>query len=306
MNREVKNLAQSIYDRLRNRAQLAKRPFDWVLQSYANERFLYRLSKSEHCQKFVLKGGLIFVGWEIPLRRHTTDIDFRVFTDNSVENIRNIIRDICLQQVEDDGMSFEPALITVDVILEQAEYPGVRVRFVGRLGDKTKVPMQIDMGFSDEITPQPIAITYPTLLDMPSPELRGYPKETVVAEKLHCLVFRGSINSRRKDFYDIWFMSQQFDFDGKLLQAAITETFNNRETSIPNELPIALTTQYAKDNQKQWEGFLNTFNPNTTGIANFSSVINSLREFLFPVLLASALDEIFDRNWSCAQSAWVA
>jgi hypothetical protein len=101
-------------------------------------------------------------------------------------------------------------------------------------------------------------------------------------------------------------MSQQFDFDGKLLQAAITETFNNRETSIPNELPIALTTQYAKDNQKQWEGFRNTFNPNTTGIANFSSVINSLREFLFPVLLASALDEIFDRNWSCAQSAWVA
>ncbi len=158
--------------------------------------------------------------------------------------------------------------------------------------------MQIDMGFSDEIVPPANTVTYPTILpEMPSPTLQGYPKEVVVSEKLHCIVVRGSINSRMKDFYDLWFIAKQFDFVGVILQNAIISTFKNRETPIPNDLPVGLSDDYANEKKRQWQAFLNTFNPGMPDVNDFLQVIHTLRDFLIPVMKAISEGMVFNSNW---------
>jgi predicted nucleotidyltransferase component of viral defense system len=296
MSPEVKNLAASVLDRLRNKAKEMGLPFHWLLYNYANERFLYRLSQSKHRPNFVLKGGLIFVGWNIPLRRLTKDIDFRAYASNNIDDIVNIVREVCSQSVEPDAVEFKPDTIEAEAILEQNEYPGVRVRFSAMI-DKTKIRMQVDLGFSDEITPAPRTLTYPTILGMPAPSLKGYSKETVIAEKLHSIIYRGSANSRRKDFYDLWFMSQQLSFKGTLLQRAIKITFKTRKTQIPTGLPVALTDGYAIDNETQWRAFLNTFNPHNDDIRDFKEVLATIRDFLVPILTAESEAMPFKLNW---------
>ena len=300
MNKEVKNLPASIQRRLRNKAIEQKRPAAWIQDYYANERFLYRLSRSEHCQKFVLKGGLVFIGWGIPLRRHTKDIDFRAYTNNNLEDVVQIIKEVCLQDVEPDGIVFESDTVTAEVISEgpEYEYPGTRVHLWARLGETSRVRIKIDIGFSDEIVPKQSLISYPTVFkDMPSPIIQGYPKESVVAEKFHCIVFRGSINSRMKDFYDIWFISQHFDFDGLILQNAMVNTFNNRGTVIPVEVPVGLSDSYAKDNEQRWQAFLKTFDPDFHDINHFKDLIQAIRVFLFPVINAITGEVTFNSRW---------
>ena len=176
MSRETKNLAASVLDRLRNKARQMGRPFDWMLLYYANERFLYRIAQSEHCREFVLKGGLIFNSWNAPLRRHTKDIDFRALTNNDLDSVVQIVKEICKQPVAADAVEYILNSILAETILEKSENPGIRIRLWARLGETTRIPMQIDMGFSDEITPPANLIDYPTLLDMPAPKLLGYPK----------------------------------------------------------------------------------------------------------------------------------
>jgi predicted nucleotidyltransferase component of viral defense system len=301
MSKEVKNLAASVLDRLRNKAREFGRPFDWMLQYYANERFLYRISQSEHCRKFVLKGGLIFNSWNVPLRRHTKDIDFRALTSSDLESVAQIIKDICKQPVQADAIEYLPETIEIASILEETENPGVRIRLWARIGETTKVRMQIDLGFSDEITPPANIITYPTILDMPAPKLFGYPKETVVAEKLHAIIYRGSMTSRLKDFYDLWFISERFDFEGALLQEAIINTFENRATLVPNQLPEVFADSYAEAKNQQWKAFLNTFNSGESEIQDFSKVLSKLREFLLLVVKAAADGERFDYYWKAGR-----
>lgn len=301
MSRKVRNLPASVLDRLRNVARERKLPFDWILQYYANERFLYRISQSEHCDKFVLKGGLIFISWDIPLRRHTRDIDLLAFTSSDLKNIAQIIKDVCIQPVEPDAITFAHDSIETEVITEQAEYPGVRVRLWARIGDTTRVRIQIDMGFSDEITPAANRFTYPTILKMPAPQMYGYPKETVVAEKFHTLIHHGSATSRRKDFYDLWFISQQFDFDGSLLQQAIISTFGHRGTSIPKDIPLVLSNNYAMENEQNWKAFLNTFSPEDLELKDFSKVITELRNFLLPPTHSIINQEQFDLHWTAGK-----
>lgn len=300
MKKDIKNLPASVQNRLGNKARELERPANWMDQYYASERFLYRLSKSEHSHKFVLKGGLVFIGWGIPLRRHTKDIDLRAYTSNSLEDIIQIIKEVCNQQVEPDGIVFESETVTADVIAEgpEYEYPGTRVLLWARLGETSRVHMQIDMGFSDEIVPPANEITYPVIFeDMPRPILQGYPKEAVIAEKLHCIVLRGRINSRLKDFYDIWFLSKQFSFDGMILRDAIINTFQNRETSIPDGVPLGLSDAYAIENERRWQTFLRTFNPDFPDIKSFMQVVQVLREFLIPILNAITEGETFNSNW---------
>jgi predicted nucleotidyltransferase component of viral defense system len=296
MSREIKNLSSSVLDRLHNKAKESGVPFQWMLYNYANERFLYRLSKSKHRNKFVLKGGLMFVGWNIPLRRLTKDIDFLGYSSNNIDDISIMVKEICVQSVEPDAIEFKLDTITAEAILEQNEYPGVRVCFRAIIG-KTEIPMQVDIGFLDDITPAPSLITYPTILDMPAPFLKGYSKESVVAEKLHSILYRGSATSRRKDFYDLWFMSQQLNFKGISLQRAIRRTFKIRETPIPNGLPVALTENYANDNETQWRAFLNTFNPQNENIRDFKIVIATIRDFLVPVLITESKGMTYNLNW---------
>jgi len=173
---------------------------------------------------------------DAPLARATKDLDLLGQVDNSLENLERVVREVCAADVEPDGMVFDPATVKTERIKEDADYEGMRVRFVALLG-RARVTMQIDVGFGDVVTPGAETITYPALLDFPAPGLLG-------AEKFQAIVYLRTLNSRMKDFYDVWLLASQFAFDGALLAKAIAATFANRQTDIALSMayPIRATT----------------------------------------------------------------
>lgn len=292
----VKNLSASVHARLQNQARTSKRPFQELLQYFAMERFLYRLSTTPHRERFVLKGALMLHLWDAPLARATKDVDLLGRLDNSLENLARVVRDMCSADVEPDGMIFDPATVKAERIKEDADYEGVRVRFIGRLGN-ARVAMQIDVGFGDVVIPGAQAITYPVLLDFPAPQLSGYPRETVVAEKFHAMVYLRTLNSRMKDFYDVWLLAQQFAFDGGLLAKAIAATFANRETAI-DVAPIAFTPDFTEQASTvmQWTAFRKKL-PNTECPEKLSEIVPFLGEFLLPIARACESESSFEQQW---------
>ncbi len=227
----TRNVAASVRARLANVARESRRPFQEVLQYYGLERFLYRFSRTEHRSHFLLKGALMLRVWAAPETRPTRDIDLLGFVKNDIEYLEAIVREAC---------NFDAASVTGERIKEDADYEGIRIRFTGLL-ENARIPMQIDIGFGDAVYPAAREISYPTILNCPAPSLRMYPRETVVAEKLEAIVFLGTVNSRMKDFYDIWLLARQFEFSGTDLATAIGKTFEKRGTALdPN--PIALTS----------------------------------------------------------------
>lgn len=274
------NVAASVHQRLLNIARETGRPFNEVLQYFAMERVLYRLSCSGHKDSFVLKGALLFRVWDVPDSRATRDIDFLAFLDNSPENLAAVFREVC--SIEgDDGLVFDPESVQAQTIKEDADYEGVRIRFRGLLGN-AKIAMQIDVGFGDKVHPGVVRADYPVILDLPAPTLRMYPPETVVAEKVEAMIHLGNLNSRMKDFYDVWRLSRQYEFDDPVLGEAIKQTFNNRGTDlIPfDELKAELLGSDVLG--KQWKAFLEK-----TGVdapATFDEVLSAVGDFISPVL----------------------
>jgi hypothetical protein len=199
------NLAASIRQRLLNKARETGRPFNEILQYFAIERFLYRLATSPHADKFVLKGALMFTAWQAPLSRPTRDIDLLGLTNNSIDAIVAMTQTICTQAVEPDGLTFEPEGVEGERIVEGADYEGVRVRFRGSLGT-ARITMQLDIGFGDVVIPQPVMVEYPTILPLSAPRLRGYSRESAIAEKFEAMIKLGILNSRMKDFFDVWLL----------------------------------------------------------------------------------------------------
>jgi len=299
-DREIKNLPASIHQRLLNKARESGRPFNELLQYYAIERFLYRLAQSPYQDRLVLKGALIFAAWGAPLARPTHDVDLLAYTSNRVEAVVAIVQAICAQAVEPDGMVFDEKAVVGETIKEHADYQGVRVRFRGRLGT-ARVNMQIDFGFADVVSPSPERVDYPSLLGLPRPRLKGYPRETVVAEKTQALVALGAINSRMKDFYDLWLLAHKFDFEVSSLSRAIVGTFARRETAIPTELPEALGNEFARIKQSQWQAFLRTSEVGEVP-QDFATVLKTLREFLWPVLSATGEGRNIQGAWRAAGS----
>lgn len=267
-----------------------------LLQYYAMDRFLYRLSTTAHRARFILKGALRLHVWDAPLARATKDLDFLGRLDDSLENLERVIREACAADVEPDGMVFDPATVKTERIKEDADYEGVRVRFVGLLG-KARVAMQIDVGFGDIVTPGAQDITYPALLDFPAPALSGYPRETVIAEKFQAMAYLRTLNSRMKDFYDVWLLASQFAFDGAVLAKAITATFKNRETAL-DVAPIAFTPDFTEQASTlaQWTAFRKKL-PNTECPERLAEVVPFLSEFLLPIARAAAAGEDFDQRW---------
>lgn len=296
----IKNWVASVHGRLLNISRATGRPYAELLQYYAIERFLYRLGESKHRSRFILKGALMFHAWGAPLSRSTKDIDLLGYTDNAVENLVTIVQEICAQVVPPDGMIFEQEQVRGQRIKEGAQYEGVRLRFLGQLG-KARIHMQVDVGFADIVTPHPITVDYPTILKMPAPQLRGYPREAVVAEKVHAMVVLGTLNSRMKDFYDVWLLAHHFDFEGITLQEAIRQTFSQRKTAIPQKLPVAFSDQFARDKQSQWQAFLRRTRLDLD-FKEFDKIINDCKIFLFALLNACATNKQFDKRWQAGKS----
>ena len=282
MTKPIKNVAASIRQRLQNKARQNQQRFDDLLQYYAIERFLYRLAQSPHRDTFVLKGALIFLTWGTPFARSTRDVDLLAYMDNSIAHVVKVMREICQQPVIEDGMRFEASSVKGETIREQAEYQGVRVKFLGWL-ENARVNMQIDLGFADVVTPKPKLVTYPVLLELPQPKLRGYPPETVIAEKLQAMIFLGMSNSRMKDFYDLWILAQTQAGYKTTLAEAIRKTFARRGTELPLELPIVFTEEFANTKQKMWLAFRDKANL-LESPADINEIVTRLREWLMPMI----------------------
>jgi predicted nucleotidyltransferase component of viral defense system len=301
-NRKTGNVSASVRQRLLNKARETGRPFSEILQYFAMERFLYRLSKSPHAEKFILKGALMLAVWRVPLSRATLDIDMLGQTDNSVDSIVAIVKDVCRKEVEPDGLVFDATSIEGERITEDADYTGVRIRFRGMLGT-ARVTVQFDVAFGDIVIPSPLSADYPTLLDFPAPHLKGYSKESTVAEKFEAMVKLGDLNSRMKDFFDIWLLSRQFDYDGKTLAEAITKTFSTRGTEIPSE-PVPFSDTFSSDATKvsQWRGFIRKSRLQDIP-DEFKEIVESIAEFLRPVAVSLAAGRTFKGHWK-APGPW--
>jgi len=300
--RDITNIAASVHQRLLSMARATGRPFNELLQRFAIERFLYRLSKSRHADRFVLKGALMLSVWGGAASRPTKDIDLLGRIDNSLESIAQAMCDVCDVDVQEDGMVFDAESVTVARITEEAEYQGVRVRFEAALGN-ARVSMQVDIGIGDVLFPQPQDIKYPTLLDFPSARLKGYAMESSIAEKFHAMVILGILNSRMKDFYDIWMLSRTFDFAGEALAEAIEKTFEARHTELAAETTV-FGPSFANDGgkQKQWAAFVRRSNLGDAP-GDFSMVAEAVVLFLKPIAQALAVGGAFSGMWK-APGPW--
>ena len=292
-----KNMAASVHARLTDIARRTDRPFQELLQYYAMERFLYRLSKSPHAARFVLKGALMLRVWDAPMARPTKDIDLLGRLENSLENLSTVVREVCAVEVESDGLLFRPATVKSERIREDADYERVRTRFDSLLA-RARMAMQLDVGIGDVMVPGPVEIAYPTLLDMPAPRLKGYPRETAIAEKFEAMVKLGTLNSRMKDFYDIWLLSRQFDFDGSMLAQAVNATFVNRRTAVKAD-PVALTTEFSESEVAniQWRAFVRKGRL-ANAPARLGEAVSGIVRFLLPVARAHLAGGNFKMNWT--------
>lgn len=276
----MKNVAASVRQRLLNRARSDKRPFNELLQYYAMERFLYRLSRSDHTGRFILKGALMLRVWRTPEFRPTMDIDMLGRTNNEEMSVVAQIRDILATPSPEDGLVFDAGSIEAERITEDADYAGLRVRFRARL-DTARISMQVDIGFGDVVYPGPEEAELPVMLDLPAPRLLCYSRESAIAEKFEVMVTLGDLNSRMKDFYDIWLLSRQFDFEGANLTEAVRLTFNQRGTAMPDGI-VAFTNAFAEAKQPQWQAFHKRLGQDHVPVP-FIEVVSALSIFLAPV-----------------------
>jgi len=292
----ARDIGASIRQRILNKSRNQGRPFQELLQYFAMERFLYRLAKSPYSDRFVLKGALLLTAWRAPQSRPTMDIDLEGRVNNQLDHIKEVVGTVCEVDVEPDGIAFNRASIEVSRIKEDADYEGIRVQFHATLA-RARIPMQIDIGFGDVITPGPTDIEYPSLLDLPAPVLRAYPKETVVAEKLEALTALGVLNSRMKDFYDLALLSRMYPFEGELLAEAIVATFHHRGTIIEAE-PIGLTRAYCDDPARaiQWRAFVRR-SRFTEEVGDLARLVGEIRTFGLPVLATVAAEKPFKVRW---------
>ena len=281
---EIKNLPASVRARLLSLAKKRGEDFTGLLTRYALERFMYRIASSEHSQRFVLKGATLFAIWSDQPHRPTRDLDLLGFGTNDVPALVEVFRHVCKQEVEPDGLVFDPDSVQGGLIREDRVYEGVRVTLMATLA-RARISVQVDVGFGDSVFPEPLAVEVPSLLGFPAAVLNGYSKEAVVAEKLQAMVALGIVNSRMKDFYDIWVLARDNAFDGAVLSEAVRRTSARRRSPLPSTPPVALTTEFSKDQAKavQWRAFLRRGRL-VAGEPDLNEVVEFLAGFLLPML----------------------
>ncbi len=291
------NLAASVRARLTALAKQQGDAVERVFLRYAIERLLYRLALSGYRDQFVLKGAMLFSLWAAVPYRSTGDLDLLGQGDPAPDRMAAIFSTICAAAVDDDGMFYDAASVCAQSVREDEDDGGVRVTLRATLAG-ARLAIQIDIGFGDAVMPGASDVNYPSLLGFPSPFLRAYPPETVVAEKLEALVSLDMRNSRMKDFFDLWVIAKTFDFNGSTLAAAVAATFERRSTSFPQGLPVALTKTFSNDTgkQSQWRAFLNR---TTIAIAPepFPILIAFIADFVAPLMKTKAATDMAGMTW---------
>ena len=290
-------LAQSIKQRVMNCARQRGEDFNVLLTRYAIERFLYRLSQTAHGAQFTLKGAMLFAIWMDTPHRPTLDVDLLGSGAPQADALQRVFQEVCAAAVEPDGMRFDAASVQVTEIREDNIYDGLRVKVTGYLG-AARIPVQVDVGFGDVITPAAVEVAFGPLLRLPPPVMAAYPPETVIAEKLEAMVALGRANSRMKDFYDLYVLSRTMDFAGQVLADAVRATFQRRRTELARTLPVALTADFAADPAKraQWAAFVRRIGT-THQVVELAETITALAAFVGPLLPAAAGPDPFLMTW---------
>jgi predicted nucleotidyltransferase component of viral defense system len=284
MKPKVQNIPASIQARLQNKVGEIGQSYNEVLQYYGMERFLYRLSKTPHVNDFILKGGLMFYGLGIPLRRTTRDIDFLRIADNAQRDILSVFREAFSVSFPDDGILFDEKTLQISETQAETDQGGIRVTFMGRLG-KMRIPVQVDVGFSDELASQTLNMDYPVILaGMEKPRLRGYPPESIISEKFYAMIRFADANSRWKDYYDIYLLAETFEFESHALANAIRSTFGNRPAELEDQIPFGLRESFAVSKQDEWNLFLQKAKLSNDSIKDLTMVANRIWHFLeYPI-----------------------
>ena len=297
MTRPLQNISASVEQRLKNITLKSGEDHQYLLMRYGLERFMYRLSRSGYAEQFVVKGAMLLKLWTGEQYRPTKDLDLLATPEKSLEELSQVFHDVSRLTVEDDGLVFLSETIQAQQIREDNVYGGIRVTLQARLG-KVRIPLQIDIGFGDAVTPEAQSEEFPTLLDFPAPVLLTYPRETSIAEKFEAIVDLGLSNSRMKDYCDIWLLSQQFDFDGAILMEAIQATFKRRRTALPDEIPIGLSNEFVTDvgKRSQWQAFVRRSRLDSKEIS-LESVVKVILDFIMPPTNAAAEAKAFALRW---------
>ena len=295
MTKAPVNLAASVRARLTQRARERRENAQLVMTRYVIERLLYRLSLSPFRDAFVLKGAMLFSLWAPTPYRATGDLDLLGFGDNAPDRVIEIFRQV-LDIPGEDGVIFKPETLRVAAARAEDEYSGVALNLQAELAG-ARLPIHIDIGYGDAITPGVQEIDYPSLLDLPMPRLKAYPPETVLAGKFQAMTALGIANSRMKDFFDIWAIANTFAFEGRVLAEAIAATFARRETEPPAEPPLALTAAFADAKQAQWTAFLRR-----TDIAlapePFPDIQAQIAALMMPPAKTVGAGQGFDQRWA--------
>lgn len=295
----TQGLAHSIHVRLVARAKELGIEAQLLLERYALHRLLYRLSKSSHADRFVLKGAQMMLVWIGETVRPTRDADLLGLDELSDVMLAGIFEGLCDVPVEEpDGMEYSAESIRVTRIRRGEANGGRRVTLGARLGN-ARLSLQVDIGVGDVITPEPSWVQLPSLLDLPSARLLGYPPETTIAEKLETIVSLGVLNSRLRDYFDILVLSKRKPFDGSILKKAVQRTFQRRGTAIPEGLPSGLRAEFAGEpgKQAQWAGLRSRLGESKVP-EELAVVVDEIASFVGPVLRTLVNEDPFARTWS--------
>lgn len=292
--------ADSVKARLKNFAVESGHTFQEALVYYGLERTIYRISVSKYAENFVLKGGIfLYAVFDRNYERATTDIDLlaRQISNSSVE-MRDIFREIFAQDT-DDALIYDIDSVTVDDITEFKKYHGLHVSAVACL-DKTRIPVGIDIGFGDVIYPNVVKMDFPVILDMEAPRVNAYSLESAIAEKLEAIVHNGYLNSRYKDFYDIYVLTGKYSFEYEDMKNAVDETFRNRDTKIPM-FTAAFGEEFTHDplHQTRWKSFLKKKKAMVQ--ISLEDVILGVKSFAAPLLDA---DSSAGGKWNPKSRSW--
>lgn len=281
-NEAITNYGKSIRSKLLNISKKENVFHQTILTRYFQERLLYRMSQTRYRNNFYLKGGALMYAYERFAARPTLDIDFLGNNiSNEGESIVAAFREICSVPYEEDGISFDTEHITAQNITEFKDYHGIRLSIPVKMDSISQV-LTMDIGFGDVVTPNPIDLDYPVLLDyLPTVNILAYSLETVIAEKFHAVIDLADQSSRMKDYYDLYNLLSKEEYDSKILQEAIAHTFKNRHTSYDVNT-MFFRNDFANNQQMQvrWKAFLRKITKNEE--ISFPKVVIYIQNTLRP------------------------